>query len=287
MTHIEWLNKTIAMPEEPSALLSEWCAKAASDEGYAELKNKFFNGGNVHPEMAAFAEKHGITAELSELAHAELFTAHMQTIYAEKGWDMDVYLDSLKDITIWAKVCRRDYGIWGLKQFDWYSNQLRCEMFRLGRMQYHVITYSGIDYSAGGMSVKSGDKVLNIHIPEGDSLTEEKRLDSYRRAYKFFGGKYNAFTCHTYLFYERHYEILPKTSNILGFMGDFKLFDFTEKEGDDNLWRIFDRRDSYDPKTLPRDTSLRRAYAEHLERNGMKVGGARGIMLFDGENIVR
>jgi len=287
MTHIEWLNKTIAMPEEPSALLSEWCAKAASDEGYAELKNKFFNGGNVHPEMAAFAEKHGIAPELSELAHAELFTAHMQTIYAEKGWDMDIYIDSLLDIKIWANVCHRDYGIWGLKQFDWYSYQLRCDMFRLGRMQYHIVNYSGSDYSAGKYSIKKGDKVINIHIPEGDSLTKEKRLASYKKAFEFFGGKYTAFTCHSYLFYEKHFDFLPQNSNILDFMRDFHLFDFTEKEGTDDLWRIFDRRDSYDPKTLPRDTSLRRAYAEHLEKDGMKVGSGRGVFFYDGNEFVK
>ena len=61
----------------------------------------------------------------------------------------------------------------------------------------------------------------------------------------------------------------------------------TEKDGDDNLWRIFDKRDTYDPKTLPRDTSLRRAYAEHLEKDGMKVGSGRGIFFFDGEKFYK
>lgn len=287
MNYIEWLNTTIGMPEEPAALCREWCPKLASTELYGEIKRKFFAQASIDEELNKYAEENGLHIWAVQLIAAELLSAEMRAIYAERGYDEEIFVDSVRDIAIWTKVTMRDDKVVGLRNLSWMSHQLRCTMFRLGRMQYHLIKYKETPYEAGGFSVKDGDTVINIHIPEGDSLTKEKRIDSYKRAFEFFGGKYNTFTCHSYLFYEKHLEFLPENSNIRDFMGDFHLCDFTEKEGDDNLWRIFDKRESYDPKTLPRDTSLRRAYAEHLEKDGMKVGSGRGIFFFDGEKFYK
>lgn len=287
MNYIEWLNEHVDMPREAAALCVEWCPKLAATPLYAEMKRKFFAPADIMPELKAYADENKLELYAVQLIAMELLSAEMRTIYAERGYDEEVFRDSLLDLGIWTKVTMRDLHIVGMKNLDWYSHQLRCDMFRLGRMQYHLISHGGKDYSAGGYSVKKGDTVINMHIPEGDSLTKEKRIDSYKRAFKFFGGKYNTFTCHSYLFYEKHLDFLPQNSNIRDFMGDFHLYDFTEKEGDDNLWRIFNQRESYDPKTLPRDTSLRRAYAEHLEREGFKVGAGRGIFFFDGEKFYK
>ena len=287
MNYIDWLNQTIAMPEEAAALCRELCPKIAASGEYPAIKQEFFAGHPTRPTIEAYAEANGMRPRAALLAFAELFSAHTREIYAERGYDESIFVDSLLDLTIWAKVCIRDEGEWGLQEYDWMSGQLRATMFRLGRLQFHLIPYRGEEYSRGGMTVRKGDTVINIHIPEGDPITRDKRLDSYRRAYRFFGEKYHAFTCSSYLFYLKHEEFLPRTSNILDFMHDFYLYNGTTSKSTGDLWRIFGgKRDNWDPATLPRDTGLRRAYADHLAKE-FETGHASGVFLFDGENIVK
>jgi len=57
-------------------------------------------------------------------------------------------------------------------------------------------------YEKCGNTLKRGDTVINFHIPSAGPLTDEKRLDSYKQAYKFFGGKDGepmAFVCGSWL----------------------------------------------------------------------------------------
>lgn len=287
MNYIDWLNQSLGMPEEAAALCREHCPKVAATKKYADLKRRFFAGEDTAEDVRAFAEEYGLHPYAMQLVLDELYSAQTRAMYAEHGWDEEIFLDSVRDFAIRTKECIRDFGIVGFTAYNWVSDQLRCDMFRLGRFQFHLQTYSGEDYSAGGYTIRKGETAINIHIPAGEPISREVRLDSYRRAFRFFGGKYHAFTCSSYLFYEKHYEMLPKNSNILDFMGDFYLYDFGERKCENVLWRIFHHRDSYDPATLPRDTSLRKAYAEHLEKNGMVVGGASGVFLFDGNGILR
>ncbi len=285
--YVKWLNTEIGMPDEAAKICEEYFDKILGDAEFPALRDKFFAGDDITAEKTAMAERLGLHIHTYDMVLSEVLTLRMKEIYAERGYPDEIFRDSVRDLAIWTKVCMRDDKIVGNSHFGWCSHQLRCNMFRIGRMQFHLIKYAGEEYSVGNYSVKPGDTVVNMHIPEGDSLTWEKRIDSYRRAYKFFEGKYNTFTCSSYLFYKGHYDILPKNSNILAFMGDFHLYNFTEELDEHNLWRIFDKRESYDPKTLPRDTGLRRAYAEHIEKNGPLFGGASGVFFFDGENIVK
>ena len=59
-----------------------------------------------------------------------------------------------------------------------------------------------------------------------------------------------------------------------------------EKEEFNDGWRIFDRFSDLPVEQWPRDNSLRRAFAEFVEAGG-KTGHGFGVILFDGEKIVR
>ena len=94
------------------------------------------------------------------------------------------------------------------------------------------------------------------------------------------------FCCGSWLLYPRHREFLPEKSNILRFLDDFEIVSWAEKENFGDAWRVFGRYSELPVEQLPRDTSLRRAYADWLAA-GNKTGDGYGLFLFDGEKIVR
>lgn len=250
--------------------------------GFSETRELYFGGGSVEGKVKEIVAKTGQNEDIVWFAMCVMLSETTYGIYAQRGISEDVFYDTMSDITIWTKVSRRDWGTWGLhNEFGWLSNHLRATLFRLGRLQFEIRKFRMPEYKKGNRAVHQGDPVMNIHIPEGDALTREKRYDSYRRAHEFFG--MDVFVCDTWLFYPRHEEFLQPGSNILEFMHDFEIIDSSEKTGDySNMWRIYGRRDNYLAAELPRDTGMRRAYADWLEKEN-KTGSGYGVRFYDGE----
>ena len=290
MDYLQYLNELISMPEEASELIYEVYENFFTSETfyaeYQKLHDEFFAGENILDKIKELAVRFETEESLLILVFAEMLSITTKSIYKEKNISEEIFYESMLDIPIWAKVCKRDYGIWGLKEiaFNWFTMQLRTTMFRLGRLQFHIITFKYDSYNYAGYTVNKDDEIINIHIPEGDALTYDKRIDSYKKAYKFLGK--NVFVCDTWLFYPKHREFLPPNSNILSFMDDFDIIDSSESDDLGNMWRIYGRRDTYIPSELPRDTGLQRAYADWLAKGG-KTGSGYGIFFFDGENIIK
>ena len=69
------------------------------------------------------------------------------------------------------------------------------------------------------------------------------------------------------------------------FVSDFELIYSHETEEFDDIWRVFGRYAGLPYNELPRDTALRRAYAEWLCA-GNKSGVGLGVFAFDGEKIL-
>lgn len=246
------------------------------------IRAAFFDGDSIDSIDSKICEIAAATGENEDgiwLAVCVMLADTTRELYLSRGIPEDIFYDTMSDITIWADVCRRDWGTWGIHgQFGWLSNHLRATLFRLGRLQFEIKHFRCDEYNKNGRSVRRGDPVMNIHIPEGDPLTKEKRFDSYRRAHDFFG--MDVFVCDTWLFYPRHTEFLQPDSNILDFTRDFEIIDSSEKSGDyGNMWRIYGHRESYDPAELPRDTGMRRAYADWLAKEN-KTGSGYGVRFY-------
>ncbi|MBR5619688.1 MAG: hypothetical protein IKW76_08130, partial [Clostridia bacterium] len=79
---------------------------------------------------------------------------------------------------------------------------------------------------------------------------------------------------------------LPPQSNILKFMDCFDIISSADSEVFNDKWRIFANYKDAEPADLPRDTSLRRAFADRLLAGG-KTGSGWGIFFFDGEKILK
>lgn len=211
--------------------------------------------------------------------------------YLSQGVSEEVFWDTFADVRYKALECKKVKGVWGNFVPFWYHIFYSCDIVKLGRLEYESRVYDSDlpAYTAGGASLKPGDKVRCIHIPSsGEDFGKEARLESYRRAYEFFKDELNGgpliCACHSWLLYPEYRNVLPETSNIVSFMDDFHIIRVDDGDFDD-AWRVFGAEAEKAPADLPEDTSMQRAFKKHLLAGG-KTGAALGILVFDGEKLV-
>ena len=111
------------------------------------------------------------------------------------------------------------------------------------------------------------DPVLEMHIPEGDPMTPEACEDSMRQAFEFFPRYYpnkpfKSIACYSWILNTQLQEMLPRESNLPTYQRELYLFP-VPYGGRDGLYFIFYDHD-IDERTAPRDTTLKRAYVDHL-----------------------
>lgn len=211
--------------------------------------------------------------------------------YKLAGISDEIFCKSMDDFRCKLLECRECCGVWGNDTGGWPTRFFEMTRFGLGRLQFELNGFDYDEYSRAGATIKRGEGVINCHIPSsGKPLTEEARLDAYRRAYDFFPHtRYNGMlpiVCSSWLLFPDHVKFLPAKSNILAFAADFDILRSRYHDEPDASWRIFGHYAELPFNQLPRDTSLRRAYAEWLCSGG-RTGSAFGILLFDGQKVVK
>ena len=214
----------------------------------------------------------------------------LYALYRQRGLDDEIFYTTMYDLRCKLIECREVYGLWGNATDGWSDGFFKLDRFALGRLQYERRTFPHEDYVCGDVVLRQGEPVLNTHIPSAGPFPRALRYDSYRRAYEFYpeircGGKYLPIICDSWLLFPEHERFLPKSSNILDFMRDFDIIQSSYSEQPHAWWRIFGRYFNVPFDRLPRDTSLRRAYADWLVA-GNNTGSGAGLLLFDGEKIV-
>ena len=238
---------------------------------------------------AALAVKLGENVDAVMLAACMMMGIDSKVRYDEMGVSEDIYYASMRELTIWSKRCYLERGHIGIYGHDWMNNFIEPHVFRIGRLEFERMKFEkGQEYHGHGVDLKGGDPVINIHIPEDGALRHDEVLESYRRAYEFFGLKGNSpFVCHTWLLYPGNRDFLPEKSNIRPFMDDFEIVYRQDVQNAPDLWRVFGRRESYDPNELPRDNSLRKNLAEYLETHDRVTGYGYGVFIHNGKEIVK
>jgi len=241
----------------------------------------------------ALAEKSGINENTLEFVFIMNCTEILHEKYIAAGIPEEVFTESVDDLRCKLLECIECEGVPGTFVAGWNNGFLKMRRFAYGRFQYEVSTYNfDFDFiTSCGKKIVKGDKYINFHIPSsGIPLTDEVRLASYRKAYPHYkdifpDGKV-VFGCGSWLLYPRHREFLPPHLNILKFMDDFEIVCWEEQDHFGNDWRVFGHYSDLPYNELPRDTSLRKAYAEWLCA-GNKAGDGFGVFVFDGEKILR
>ena len=267
------------------------CLSAAPSASWAQTREPVGLGFALG-RVVDLAKAQGVDGELLQL----VFLLHASEIlkgrYAERGVPEARFWNSVEDFKFKLLECMECRGKPGTFVAGWNDGLLRMQRFTYGRFQYETAPFPGEDFTtACGRVVRWAETVINFHIPSSKvPLSDDIRLASYREAWQAYRDRFAdgrvVFLCTSWLLYPAHREFLPASSNILKFIGDFEIVRSGELDKFDNAWRVFGAAGDRPPEQWPRDTSLRRAYADWI-LSGRKAGWGLGLIVFDGEKIVR
>ena len=291
---IRELCERLEFPNEATDELSEALAKILASEKCAALLKKaqdtmYLSDESFNPvleELTAACGLHRYTVNMVFWLYCAI---PLRYIYQQRGISEEIYYASMKDLRYKLKECKDVYGICGTF-VDWFKLFYLCKRFSLGRLEYERTSYPLDCYKD---VLKKGNTVINIHIPSSGKLLPEDVTDSLKKAYAFFSDEVRAdgilvFHCDSWMLYPPMAEAVYKDgSNMKAFYG---LFDVVEDRASDaypNFWRVYNMQyteGAFDK--APTDTSFRKNLLEYL-KNGGKMGAGRGIILFDGEKIIK
>ena len=242
------------------------------------------------PLESALRDECGFEPELTRMAIYMLLACDAEKTYRDRGRSLRIYLDSMREITIWSKAYNRETGRIGIHdQLDWLTRFFQNSLVRLNRLEFEKISFP-LPYEAEvhGISIKPGDEVINIHIPEDGPLLPDLVADSFRRAYRYFGCEGEAvFFCSTWIIWPQNREFMREGSNILKFLDNFKIVGHEEARYHRDLWRIFGKLDSFEPSGLPRNTDLQRRFADYLAEHDSVSGRGYGVFAHNGKEVLK
>lgn len=235
-------------------------------------------------------KKNPVTGGEQALAGALLMAVEAQAEYRRRGIDPAVFDATMSDIKIWADRYRQSAGCEGLGEINWIIQHCRLRLFRLGRLQFYrsrVRLGPFVPAAARrALPVRTGQRCLDIHIPEGERLAPEECQASMERARPFFQAYFPqdhavCYTCFSWLLYSQNRCFLPENSNIAAFMDQWDvLFDWADdRQAIERIWGSPRR----DPADYPADTSLRRSARDWLMA-GHSLGMGLGLRYFRSES---
>ena len=204
----------------------------------------------------------------------------------------EMFWEHAVDLRCKLNECIECKGIVGSFVAPWFAGMFDMTRFALGRFQYVLRTYTAEPFvTPMGYAMNAGDPYVEFHIPStGVPLTDDVRMDSYRRAYRFYRDTFPAdkpvvLATSTWLLYPEHRKFLPPHSNLLRFLDDFHIAFSSENPAFSNAWRLFGASAERDPADWYDDTSLRRAYKNYILSGGV-AGSGWGFMFMQNEQNI-
>lgn len=275
MTFLEEFSQRIDLPADAASTLAKTYAAVKDAESFQAL-SAMITKRESFEKIAETIKTDAETLKLDWHTYTmAVLCANVPVIrerYAEKGAGDDIFWDSMIDFRCKINECKKVYGVWGIDPITWYAGFFEAKIFKLGRLEYEV----------------RDEGVYSVHIPSCGALHHEDVLDSYKRAYVFFGGKDGAilpFLCSSYLLFPAYQKaVFPENGNIHRFAEDFTIIRIDDKQNFRDAWRVFDRPYTGDLTVLPQNTSLQRAFVAYMKEND-NFGTGLGLFLFDGETI--
>lgn len=233
--------------------------------------------------LVLIAQRTGIPGETVDLLYVMSLTAHLEKLYEVRGLPHQVYRDSMLDIRCKLLECRQVRKLWGLSVAYWYERFFLLTRFALGRLQFEL-RRAQEPMERDGHRIETGDLMVNMHIPSSGPLTPEACEDSFRQAYRWYRPLFPdgiiPFHCYSWLLAPEHENMLSPDSNIRRFGSFFRIYP-TDTPVTGDLWRVFGM-ETDDYTLCPRDTALRRAYGEVLDKGEIPNAG-RGIFFMKDE----
>ncbi|MFT4144333.1 MAG: acyltransferase domain-containing protein [Mobilitalea sp.] len=209
--------------------------------------------------------------------------------YMQLGISEDIYIATMKCFT---RFIEESYVKNGAHVFDrgwWTVRQISVKLFRIGELEYELINWND-------------EPTISIHIPSDANLSREKCVESLKLA-KDFMVKYfpeyanSKYICDSWLLSPTLKELLPNTSNIIGFQNMFDIVEtkpdsmaFVEwvfKQDTSNIVRtapnelgitemVYQKRD-INIDEMPENTSLQKKIKAYVKAEG-SIGETLGIL---------
>ncbi|MBO5065962.1 MAG: hypothetical protein J6D06_07620 [Clostridia bacterium] len=300
--HFKEVEKILGLPEEAVEVFEKTATKIDNVKSLNKKFEAVFNEflfpeardfGTCFDKLKPLSIIYGIKEYTLDFVFLLRAAEVMHDLYKERGLSDELFNNTIMDLKYKYDECVKCKEVHGTFVASWNTGFFALTRYCLGRYQFDMSTYGGDDFtSSAGITIKKGDKTLGFHIPSsGVPLTDEVRLDSFKKAYEFFP-EYRRedglmiFECGSWLIFEEYKNFLPENSNTIKFINDFEIVSSEPKDEFDDAWRIFDKYGFKSPKKWPEDTSMRRAFKKHVLSGG-KTGHGHGIIVFDGEKIVR
>ncbi|MBR2876919.1 MAG: DUF5596 domain-containing protein [Clostridia bacterium] len=301
--HFKLVEERLGFPQEAVEVFEGIAQKIENSKSFSEKFEKTLNKymtpkahdfGDMCDDMKKLAFIYRVKEYSLTLVWLIVASEKVLALYKEKGISEDIFWDSMMDLKYKFQECVDCKEVYGTFVGHWYTGFYELNRFALGRFQFENSTFGVRDefVTKAGIKIKKGDKTVGFHIPSsGVPLTDEVRLDAYKKAYEFFKDQRRddgllIFECGSWLLYEGNREILPEKSNTIKFMNDFEIIESNPKDKFNDAWRVFGKYGYKSAKHWPEDSSMRRAFKNHVLSGG-KTGGGHGVIVFDGEKIVR
>ncbi len=257
---------------------------------FKDIVSKFYrlkwNFRLIDNDLELLSKKSGIHKYTVCFVFIAASSIHILEDFRRANISEDLYWETIEDLKYKLFECKNVHNVWGNFVMNWYGIFFKLDIFKLGRLEFERAKLES-DYSFGEYEFKKGDTAFSVHIPSSGSLSEELRLDSYKRAYEFFSderqGKPLICFCASWLLYPQNREIFPPYINLVKFMDDWDIVDSGENEKFDDAWRVFGK--DYEKGNVPSESTQQKALIKHLDQGG-KTGWGRGILIFDGEKII-
>ena len=156
--------------------------------------------------------------------------------YQEKGISYEIFKDTIHDIVVWTDTWSNLKGELYLGEINWLKRHMTMKLFKLGRLQFCM---AELPHDLEGTEFRQGDKVIEVHIPEGGGLTPEACDASFAMAKEFFTKfypefDYCCFTCHSWLLDDTLCKFIKPESNMIQFQNRFQV---VSKEKSDAILR--------------------------------------------------
>lgn len=301
--HFKLVEKKLELPQEAVELFHKIALKIEKSDSFSKrfqatldkyMMPEAHDFGDMCDDMKKLAFLYRVKEYSLTFVWLIVASEKMLELYREKGISEEIYWDTIMDLKYKFKECVECKDVYGTFVGGWNTGFYNLNRFALGRFQFEYSTFGAADEftTSAGIKIKRGDKTVGFHIPSsGVPLTDEVRFDAYKKAYEFFKDQRREdgliiFECGSWLLYEGNKEILPENSNTVKFINDFELVKSETKDKFNDAWRIFAKSGYKAPKHWYDDTSMRRAFKNHVLAGG-KTGSGNGVIVFDGEKIVR
>lgn len=301
--HFREVEKRLGLPQEAIEVFEKTAEKIEKSKNFSAKFDAILKE-YMYPEAHDFGACFDKVKALSIIFRVKEYTLDfvfliiaseiMHDRYKEAGLSEELFWDTIMDLRYKFDECVACKEVYGTFVASWNTGAYALNRFALGRFQFEYSDFGCCDEytTSAGVKIKRGDKTIGFHIPSsGVPLTDEVRFDAYKKAYEFFKDYRREdglmiFECGSWLLYDEYKTFLPETSNTVKFINDFEIIDSGASDKFNDAWRIFAKYGYKSPKKWPEDTSMRRAFKKFV-LDGNKTGHGHGIIVFDGEKIVR